>query len=120
MADIKITNVKALETSIATLKTIEGFDTEIIEKLEKMKAQFEKKSTSIRKPTATQVENEGLKGTILDLMAPGTKYTVSDIVALLENKFSNQKVSALMNALAKDNALVKEEDKRKSYFSKVA
>lgn len=112
----KITNVSALNTTIATLSTIEGFDKEVIEKLEKMRDQFAKKSTALRKPTKTQEENEVLKAEILGLMTVGTKYTVSEVVTLLENKYSNQKISALLNALAKGGELLKTEDKRKSYF----
>lgn len=112
----KITNVSALNTTIATLSTIEGFDKEVIEKLEKMRDQFAKKSTALRKPTKTQEENEVLKGEILGMLTVGTKYTVSEVVTLLENKYSNQKISALLNALAKNGELLKTEDKRKSYF----
>lgn len=112
----KITNVSALNTTIATLSTIEGFDKEVIEKLEKMRDQFAKKSTALRKPTKTQEENEVLKTEILGLMTVGTKYTVSEVVTLLENKYSNQKISALLNSLAKGGELIKTEDKRKSFF----
>lgn len=98
------------------LVAVEGFDPEVVEKLGKMKAQFEKKGSALRKPTATQVENEGIKATILEVLAAGDNLTVSEVVAALGNKFSNQKVSALMAALVKEGKVEKVVDKRKSLF----
>ena len=115
----KITNVVALSKAMETLATIEGFDSEVIEKLGKMKASFEKKSSTLRKPTATQLDNENIKVEILGLYVTGTEYlTVSDIVIALGNKYSNQKISALVRALVASNELKRTEDKRKAYFSK--
>lgn len=54
----KLTNVIALEMVLAMVE-VQG-NTELVEKLETMKAQFEKKSskaTGDKKPTKTQLEN---------------------------------------------------------------
>lgn len=114
----KITNVVALSKAMETLATIDGFDSEVIEKLGKIKAQFEKKSSTLRKPTATQLDNENIKATILEVLVGNKGYTVSDVVAILGNKYTNQKISALLNAMVKADLLTKVEDKRKSYFYK--
>lgn len=118
MANDKMTNVKALALAIATLSEVEGFDTEALAKLANVKASYEKKASAERKPTATQTANEGIKATILDLMEVGTQYTVSDLCKALDNEYSNQKVSALVNAMAEANAITKVTENRKSYFVK--
>lgn len=63
MTNNKLTNKKALEIAIKAID-VSGFSTddfktdEIIEKLEKMLAQVEKKSGGERKPTAKQEEKQ--------------------------------------------------------------
>ena len=111
----KMTNVKALDYVLANAE----LPTDVAEKLEKMKAQFVKKSGAERKPTATQTENVGLKDAILASMEEGEKYTITDLmkgVSALEG-LSNQRVSALVRQLKEEGALVREEIKRKAYFS---
>lgn len=115
----KMTNVVALTMAIEALKA-QNFNAEALAKLENVKASYEKKSsTSERKPTQTQLDNEKLKAEILGLMAEGQTYTVTDIVKALPNEYSNQKISALMNALVKANALTKVTEKGKTLFAKV-
>lgn len=109
----KMTYVKALEIAIATVD-----NEEVKDKLTALKASIAKKNSAERKPTATQTANEGIKATIFDLMEVGTQYTVSDLCKALGNKYSNQKVSALVNAMAEANALTKVTENRKSYFVK--
>jgi hypothetical protein len=113
----KLTNVKAIEFVIANCTEL---PTEVVEKLEKMKASFEKKASGERKPTATQKANEDLKGAILEYMKPNTLYSVGqlakEVPQLVEVGASGQKVSALIKQL-KDAGLVKRvEEKRKAFF----
>lgn len=78
-----------------------------------------KKNASEKKPTAQQVANEGLKQTIVDVLAEnGGLMTVTDIQKSCEelSELSNQKVSALIRQLKDDGKVEKVEDKRKSYF----
>ena len=110
----KMTYVKALEIAIASLG--EG---EVTEKLEALKASIQKRNASDRKPTKTQVANEGLKADILAFLADGEKHTVTEImtgVSTLEGA-SNQKVATLVTSLVKSGLVVREEIKRKAYFS---
>lgn len=110
----KMTNAMALEIAIATVENVEARA-----KLEKMLAQTLKKNSSERKPTATQTENVGLKSAILAFMETGKKYTVTDIMKCCAEVagLSNQRVSALVRQLKDDGSLVREEIKRKAYFS---
>lgn len=112
----KLTNVKAIEFVLANCE----IPTEVAEKLEKMKASFEKKSSGERKPTKTQTENEGLKTAILEFMEPNVLYSIGqlskEVPELVEISASGQKVSALVKQL-KDAGLVKRvEEKRKAFF----
>ena len=85
--------------------------------------QVEKKNGS-RKPTATQVVNEGIKSVILEKLnaEPNRMFTVTELCKELEAEFgvlANQKVSHLVNALVKDEHATKVIDKRKSFFTAV-
>lgn len=91
---------------------------EVIEKLSALKAQLVKKSSAERKPTATQRENVGFKEAIVSALGDG-KYTITDIMKSVPevSALSNQRVSALVRQLVADGVLVREEIKRKAYFS---
>lgn len=71
-----------------------------------------------RKPTATQVANEGLKTEILNSMEVGTKYTVTDMIKQFEccADLTNQKVSALVTQLKDAGKIKKTVEGRKAYF----
>ena len=110
----KITYAIALDTAISAVG--EG---EVAEKLKALKAQLAKKSSGERKPTATQKENIGFKEAILNGIGDG-KYTITDIMKSIPEigELSNQRVSALVRQMVADGLLVREEIKRKAYFSK--
>ena len=84
---------------------------------------LEKKSSKSGQ-TKTQKENEILKEEILaELKEINKPVTVSDFQAVTRfapPEFSNQKISALLNQLVKENRVHKEVIKKKSYFSVVA
>ena len=94
---------------------------EVREKLEAMKAQLEKRSakTGERKPTKTQIANEGFKETILANMEPDRLYTVSELAKEIPfgEELSGQRVSALMKKLKDAGKVIRTEEKRKAYFS---
>ena len=112
----KMTYVKALEIAI---KAVED-NKEVAEKLEALKASVAKKNSAERKPTTTQKANEGYKEAILAYMEVGKKYTITElmkgVVELAD--LSNQRVSALVRQLKEDDLVLREEEKRKAYFSK--
>ena len=111
----KTTNVKALAY------VLENYDlpTEIHAKLEKMKIQFEKKNSAEEKPTATQIENEGIKNLILEVIGDSS-LTITEMQKINGElaERSNQKISALLKQMVENGSIVREEIKRKAYFKK--
>ena len=110
----KMTYAVALDVAIKAVG--EG---EVADKLTTLKAQLAKKSSGERKPTATQKENAGFKDAILEGIGDG-KYTITEIMKAVPavSELSNQRVSALVRQMQLDGLLVREEVKRKAYFSK--
>ena len=111
----KTTNVKALAY------VLDNYDlpTEIHAKLEKMKIQFEKKNSAEKKPTATQIANEGIKNLILEVIG-NSSLTITEIQKINGElaELSNQKISALLKQMVENGSVVREEIKRKAYFKK--
>lgn len=93
---------------------------ELVEKIEHELELLAKKNTSEKKPTATQVANEGIKSAILEGMEENRLYTIGEIIKEVPAcaELSTSKVSALMRQLIDANTVVRTEDKRKAYFSK--
>ena len=111
----KITNVKALAYVLENCTLTE----EVKAKIEKMKVQFEKKNSAEKKPTATQVANEGIKNVILETIGDGS-FTITELQKLNSElaELSNQKISALLKQMTENGSVKREEIKRKAYFSK--
>ena len=111
----KITNVKALAYVLENCTLTE----EVKAKLEKMKAQFEKKNSAEKKPTATQVANEGIKNVILETLDEKSM-TITEMQKANSElaELSNQKISALLKQMTENGSVKREEIKRKAYFSK--
>ena len=119
----KLTNVLALEMVLG-MKEVQA-NVELVEKLTKMKEQFEKKNKSSvgadgkKVLTAEQKKNEGLKETILEVL---TRYEepkqVKELIAENEElaSYTGQKISALMTQLLRDEKVVKVIDKKASKF----
>ena len=78
-----------------------------------------KKNASDKKPTATQIANNGIKETILDTLADNKVMTITEMQKANADlaDLSNQKSSALVRQLIAEGAVKKEEIKRKAYFS---
>jgi hypothetical protein len=78
------------------------------------------KKSANKKPTKAQEENLVLKDKIVEVLGGFENgATVSDIISADDTfaGMSNQKISALVNQLAKDGVVVKTSDKKKSIFS---
>lgn len=113
----KMTYVTALNTAL-TFLTDNGYDNaEVIEKLTALRDAQVKRNSADRKPTKAQVANEGLKAKVLAVLT-SDPCTVSDLMTRDAElgALSNQKVSALVNALVRDGAVLKVPDGRKSTF----
>ena len=120
---VKLTNVLALEMVLGMAEV--QANVELVEKLTKMKEQFEKKNKSSvgadgkKVLTAEQKKNEGLKETILEVL---TRYEepkqVKELIAENEElaSYTGQKISALITQLVKAEKVVKVIDKKASKF----
>ena len=119
----KLTNVLALEMVLG-MKEVQA-NVELVEKLTKMKEQFEKKNKSSvgadgkKILTAEQKKNEILKETILEVLGRYEEpKQVKDLIAENEelSNYTGQKISALMTQLVKAEKVVKVIDKKASKF----
>lgn len=81
---------------------------------------LDKKNSADKKPTAQQVANKSTQEAILAYMEVGKKYTITDLIKSVPEcaDMTNQRVSALVRQMVLDGSVVREEDKRKAYFSK--
>lgn len=111
----KITNVKALSIVLDTCE----LSAEVRAKLEKMKSQFEKKNSAEKKPTATQIANEGIKSVILEVLGDSS-LTITEMQKINGElaELSNQKISALLKQMVESGSVVREEIKRKAHFKR--
>lgn len=75
------------------------------------------KKAGSKKPTATQIANEGIKEDILSVLT-AEGMTASEVLGASDafEGLSNQKISSLLNALVKEGKVVKDSDKKKSIF----
>ena len=64
-----------------------------------------RKNSGEKKPTPTQVANEGIKDEILAIL--DKPMTVTEIAKALAEDYANQKVSALVRQLVSDNKVVR-------------
>lgn len=115
----KMTYVTALNTALTFLSD-NGYDnTEVIEKLMALRDAQVKRNSADRKPTKAQVANEGLKDRVYAVLTADPA-TVTELMARDAElgALSNQKVSALVNALVDEGRAVKSVEKRKSYFAR--
>ena len=79
------------------------------------------KKSSASKETKTQKENIGIKATICEVLANfGRPVTIKEMLATEElSAYSNQKLSALLTQLGKENMVSKTYDKKTPMFELV-
>ena len=78
-----------------------------------------KKNSAEKKPTAVQIENEGVKSVIVETLEKnGKMMTISEMqkVNAKLGEMSNQRISALVRQLINDGKVERIEEKRKAYF----
>lgn len=108
-----MTYVEALNVALSA-----DLPEEVKAKLTALRDQTAKRNSAERKPTKAQVANEALKAEVLKVLTTDPA-TVTEIMGKSDalSGLSNQKVSALVNALVDEGKAVKTVDKRKSYFA---
>ena len=95
---------------------------EVFEKIKNIKASLEKKSTGKKKVTKDDLERQEIKNTIFNFLTENesSQYTITEIMHNIEgyNKYSNQKLSALVKQLVAEGLVEREENgKGKAVFS---
>ena len=83
---------------------------------------LEKKNSSEKKPTATQKANEGLKVVILEVLkAHKDPMTITEMMKANAElgELTNQKISAIIRLMLKEETVDRIEDKKKAYFKVV-
>lgn len=114
MMNSKVTYVSALDFVLSNTT----LPAEIAEKITALRDAQVKRNSAERKPTKTQKENADLKQVVLSVLSE-TPCTVSELMQKHETlgALSNQKVSALVNALVREGSAVKVADKRVNKFA---
>lgn len=106
----KTTAVSALTRAIEKLDAI-GFDAEVVDKLESIKASYEKKAEAAKGKASTKgAENAAIGEKILAEMEQGKSYTLSDIAkfdCLNGMELTTAKVRALIDAPLDDGRIKK-------------
>lgn len=80
-----------------------------------------KKNSGEKKPTATQVVNEGIKSAILEFVNENEKFfTITDFIKQVPEcaGLTNQRVNALVRQLLKEEQVGRTEIKGRAYFHK--
>lgn len=81
---------------------------------------LDKKANSVKKPTKTQIENDGFKATIVAFLAtadaPKTIKELQSEIAELAG-LTNQRITHMLTDLVKAGTLTKEYVKKTPYFS---
>jgi hypothetical protein len=115
-------NKKTVVEMFEEIKALPGLTKEQVEFLEKRIEITKKKNASgsgeNAKPTKTQLENEGIKDTIVSALT-ATPTTITDLIKSSADLagYTNQKVSALLTQLLKERRVVRTEVKGKAHYA---
>ena len=118
-----MTYAQAIDFALQVLNenVFEGIEEEkstAMERLEALKTQLAKRSSS-KTPTKTQKANEEVKAVIADvLVESGEKMTVTEMIADERlSGYTNQKISALLRQMVETGKVVKTLEGKKAYFA---
>ena len=83
---------------------------------------LDKKNSADKKPSKEQVANATASASLLDWMEVGKAYTIGDLIKSCPvcEGLSNPKVTALLRPLKDNGSVVRTEEKRKVYFTRLA
>lgn len=110
----KMTKIETIN-AIITKYGISGEDKEFLDhEVELIRSHYANRSD---KPTKKQVENAGIKETLVSLLEVGKTYTATDLTeALGVADMKVQRVSALLKQLVDEGKVVRGIIKRRAYF----
>lgn len=113
-------NKKTKRDYFMELRELVGDNADLIGFIDNELGLLDKKKNAERKPTATQLENEGLRAKILVALAevdePKSIKEIQGMVAEL-NDLSNQRVSRLLKDLVDNGKVVKTYVKKVAHFA---
>lgn len=110
------------EIVIATESVSAEVKAELLEKMAHNVEMLDRKGTSPRKPSATQMENANLRGKIAEyLLECGERKQIKEIAEVLsevptESPITPNRVSALMSALVKEGSVARIKEGKATYF----
>ena len=113
MANTKMTYSMALDNALNLGVDVLGKET--YDRLVDLKNSLKKKKSG--KETEKQKENNAIMALILDILADGSKKTVTEIMAVLDNKYTSQKITSLVKKLVDEEEVVRNVESRVAYFS---
>lgn len=120
-----MTNRTFLQTVIAMMNGAEvtaEVKAEMLEKANHNLEVLDRKGTSERKPSATQIENATLREVIAEtLVNKGERMTIADISAELggvevQNPITPNRISALLSTLVKEGKVARIKERKATYF----
>jgi DNA-binding transcriptional regulator GbsR (MarR family) len=109
---------RTLFNRLLTLDSVKA-DVELVNLIKHEIELLDKKNTSDKKPTATQLANASIKTAILETMEENHLYTITELTKVVPNlpaEMSNQRMSALVRQLKDENLVVRVEEKGKAFF----
>lgn len=104
----------------AEIRKVVADNTEMVAFIDHEIELLNKKSSSSRKPTKTQVENEGFKADILSALAEADKaVTIKELYVLCPSisGLTNQRITHMLTDLRKDGKVARTYVKKVAYFS---
>ena len=113
-------NKMTVNEKFATVKTFlieNGADDSMVDFIKERMELQAKKSGGSKKPTKTQVENEGIKAEILSILSADEGMTATQVMKAMGEEYPIQKVTALLTAMVKSGTIERTKDKKSVLFS---
>lgn len=104
----------------AEIRKVVADNAEMVEFIDHEIDLLNRKSTGTRKPTKTQVENEGFKADILETLATVDKpITIKELCEVCDpiKGLTNQRVTHMLTDLRKDGKVARSYVKKVAYFT---
>lgn len=104
----------------AEIRTLVADNAEMVAFIDHEIELLNRKTTSPKKPTKTQLENENLKAEIVDTLdSCGTPMSIKELQSSIASLsgLTNQRITHLLTDLVKREVLVKEYVKKTPYYS---
>lgn len=108
------TNITYLSAVRFAVENLPEAPAEVVEKLNALADQLDKRAHALRKPTKKQIASAEARDSIPSVMESGVRYSATDIGKLFGQ--SSQWAAPKLNSLVADGRLTKVTEKGKSFF----